>query len=42
MSQLNGDKSRFNRRRKKKIEQRRRNRELRVTLSPKAATEKKA
>jgi hypothetical protein len=40
MSQLNGDKSRFNRERKKKIEQRRRNRELRATLSKPAAGKK--
>ena len=42
MSERNGDKSRFHRERKKKIEQRRRNRELRVTLSSSPATAKKA
>jgi hypothetical protein len=42
MSERNGDKSRFHRERKKKIEQRRRNRELRLTLSATAPTGKKA
>lgn len=42
MSERNGDRSRFNRERRKKIEQRRRNRELRLSLSAKPAAEKKA
>lgn len=34
MSGINGDKSRFNRKRRQKIEQRKRNRELIATLVP--------